>query len=110
MDIFLSVIQICVFLATRVPGYYSWHLIFFKKFVKFWKKKFKFHYFTDILASLGFSLSRLMALFMASKLLGYKGHEKLVDIIATSKVGFPDPIAFAMDLTAFFEDNCKIGK
>ena len=50
-----------------------------------------------------------MALFMASKLLGYKGHEKLVDIIATSKVGFPDPIAFAMDLTAFFEDNCKIG-
>ena len=63
----------------------------------------------DILASLGFSLSRLMALFMASKLLGFKGHEKLVDIIATAKVGFPDPMGFAMDLTAFFEDNCKIG-
>ena len=47
---------------------------------------------------------------MASKLLGFKGHEKLVDIIATAKVGFPDPMAFALDLTAFFEDNCKKGK
>ena len=55
-------------------------------------------------------MSRLMALFMASKLLGFKGHEKLVDIIATAKVGFPDPMAFALDLTAFFEDNCKKGK
>ena len=44
---------------------------------------------------------------MASKLLGFEGHEKLLDILAVIKVGVPDPLNFAMDLTAFFEENCK---
>ena len=61
----------------------------------------------DILASKDIGLDQLTALFMASKLLGYEGHEKLFDILATINVGVPDPINFATDLTAFFDDNCK---
>ena len=61
----------------------------------------------DILASKDIGLDQLTALFMASKLLGFDGHEKLFDILATVNVGVPDPINFALDLTAFFDDNCK---
>ena len=61
----------------------------------------------DILASKDIGLDQLTAVFMASKLLGFEGHEKLFDILATINVGVPDPINFALDLTAFFDDNCK---
>ena len=61
----------------------------------------------DILASKDIGLDQLTALFMASKILGFDGHEKLFDILATINVGVPDPINFALDLTAFFDDNCK---
>jgi len=44
---------------------------------------------------------------MASKLLGYEGHEKLLDILSIMQVGVPDALNFATDLTAFFEENCK---
>ena len=61
----------------------------------------------DILSSQDISLGQLTDIYMASKLLGFEGHEKLLDILAVIKVGVPDPLNFAMDLTAFFEENCK---
>ena len=61
----------------------------------------------DILSSQDITLEQLTDIFMASKLLGFEGHEKLIDILSTIKVGVPDPLNFAMDLTAFFEENCK---
>ena len=61
----------------------------------------------DILASQDIGLNQLTDVYMASKLLGFEGHEKLIDILATLKVGVPDPLNFAADLTAFFEENCK---
>ena len=61
----------------------------------------------DILSSQDIGLGQLTDIYMASKLLGFEGHEKLLDILAVIKVGVPDPLNFAMDLTAFFEENCK---
>ena len=61
----------------------------------------------DILASQDISLEQLTDLYMASKLLGYEGHEKLLDILSIMQVGVPDALNFATDLTAFFEENCK---
>ena len=61
----------------------------------------------DILSSQDITLGQLTDIYMASKLLGFEGHEKLLDILAVIKVGVPDPLNFAMDLTAFFEENCK---
>ena len=61
----------------------------------------------DILASQDISLGQLTDVYMASKLLGYEGHEKLLEILGLINVGVPDALNFATDLTAFFEENCK---
>lgn len=61
----------------------------------------------DVLSSMGIDLCQLTDLYMASKLLGFEGHEKIIDILATAKVGVPDPLNFALDLTSFFDENCK---
>jgi hypothetical protein len=40
--------------------------------------------------------------------MGYHGYEKIFDLLATLRVGIPDPLRFSWDIVAFFEANLDL--